>query len=83
MGRRLSSESTDGRDTQIMGIMDDFKSTAETAGRKIREGVEDAVDRIEDKSEEKKAEADVKKAEADRDRIKQRNEVKEHLRDER
>lgn len=64
-----------------MGFMDDAKNVAETAGRKIREGFEDAKDRVEDKVDETKADAEARKAEADRDRVHKRNELKEHLRD--
>lgn len=64
-----------------MGFIDDAKSTAETAGRKIKDAFEDTADRIGDKVDEAKANADVKKAEADRDRVEKRNEVKEELRD--
>jgi hypothetical protein len=64
-----------------MGIMDDAKEVAETAGRKIKDGFEDTADRIGDKVDEVKADAEVKKAEADRDAVHKRNEVKEELRD--
>lgn len=63
-----------------MGFLDDAKETAETAGRKIRDGFEDTADRIGDKVDEAKADADVKKAEADRDRVEKRNDVKADLR---
>lgn len=66
-----------------MGFMDDAKDTAETAGRKIREGFEDTADRIGDKVDEAKANADVKKAEADRDRVERKNDLKEDLRGDR
>lgn len=64
-----------------MGFMDDIKDTAETAGRKIKEGFHDTADKIDDKVDEVKADAEVKKAEAERDSVKTRNDVKEALRD--
>jgi hypothetical protein len=64
-----------------MGFMDDAKDTAETAGRKIQDKVEDTADAIGDKMDEVKADADVKKAEAERDSVHKRNEVKEKMRD--
>jgi len=64
-----------------MGIMDDAKETAETAGRKIQDKWEDTTDAIGDKIDEAKADADVKKAEAERDSVKTRNELKENMRD--
>jgi hypothetical protein len=64
-----------------MGFMDDAKETADTAGRKIQDAWEDTTDRIGDKMDEAKAEGDVKKAEAERDSVKQRNELKEEIRD--
>ncbi|WP_375385116.1 hypothetical protein [uncultured Microbacterium sp.] len=64
-----------------MGILDDAKEVADTAGRKIKDGFEDTKDRIGDKVDEVKADAEVKKAEADRDSVQKRNEVKEELRD--
>jgi hypothetical protein len=64
-----------------MGILDDAKDVAETAGRKVKEAWEDTTDRIGDKVDEVKADAEVKKAEADRDRVQERNELKENLRD--
>ncbi|WP_438354246.1 hypothetical protein [Microbacterium sp. CJ88] len=64
-----------------MGLLDDAKDVAETAGRKIKDAVEDTADRIGDKVDEAKADAEVKKAEADRDRVKERNDLKEKLRD--
>ena len=63
-----------------MGFLDDTKETAETAGRKIKEGFEDTKDRIGDKLDEVKADAEVKKAEAERDSVEKRNEVKADLR---
>ena len=63
-----------------MGIMDDAKDAAETAGRKIKDAWEDTTDRIGDKVDEAKADADVKKAEADKESVERRNEVKEALR---
>ncbi len=64
-----------------MGFMEDAKETAETAGRKIQDKVEDTADAIGDKLDEKKADADVKKAEAERDSVHTRNELKEKMRD--
>lgn len=64
-----------------MGFIDDAKETAETAGRKVKEAWEDTTDKIGDKVDEMKAEGEVKKAEAERDSVKQRNEIKENLRD--
>ena len=64
-----------------MGILDDAKEVADTAGRKIKDGFEDTKDRIGDKVDEAKADAEVKKAEADRDSVEKRNEIKEELRD--
>lgn len=63
-----------------MGFIDDAKSTAQTAGRKIKEGFEDTVDRVNDKIDEVKADAEVKKAEADRDSVEARNDLKEQIR---
>ncbi|MBN9178164.1 MAG: hypothetical protein J0I43_12470 [Microbacterium sp.] len=63
-----------------MGILDDAKEAAETAGRKIKEGFEDTKDRVGDKIDEVKADAEVKKAEAERDSVEKRNEVKADLR---
>lgn len=64
-----------------MGIIENAKDVAETAGRKVKEAWEDTTDRIGDKVDEHKAEAEVKKAEAERDQVKQRNDLKEELRD--
>jgi hypothetical protein len=64
-----------------MGIMDDAKETAETAGRKIQDKFEDTTDAFGDKIDEAKADADVKKAEAERDSVRKRNELKEQMRD--
>lgn len=63
-----------------MGFIDDAKDAAETAGRKIKDGFEDTVDRVHDKVDELKADAEVKKAEAERDSVERRNEVKEEIR---
>ena len=63
-----------------MGIMDDAKETAETAGRKIQDAWEDTTDRIGDKVDEVKADANVKKAEAEKESVEKRNEIKEDLR---
>ena len=43
-----------------MGFIDDAKDAAETAGRKIKEGFEDTVDRVSDKIDEAKAEAEAR-----------------------
>ena len=64
-----------------MGFLDDAKETAETAGRKIGDAWDDTADKIGDKVDEAKADADVKKAEADRDSVKERNDLKEQIRD--
>lgn len=64
-----------------MGVVDDAKETLGAAGERIKREVHDAGDRINDKVDEHKAEADVKKAEAERESVKQRNELKEDLRD--
>jgi len=64
-----------------MGIMDDAKETAETAGRKIEDKWEDTSDAIGDKIDEAQADADVKKAEAERDSVRKRNDLKEQMRD--
>lgn len=63
-----------------MGIIDDAKEAAETAGRKIKDTYEDVADRIGDKIDEVKADAEVKKAEAERDSVKARNDVKAEIR---
>lgn len=65
-----------------MGIMDDAKDAAETAGRKMKEGWEDTTDKIDDKIDEMKADANVKKAEAERDATYAKNEANEAMRDE-
>ena len=64
-----------------MGIMDDAKETADTAGRKIKDKWDDTTDAIGDKIDEAKADADVKKAEAERDSVQTRNDLKEKMRD--
>lgn len=64
-----------------MGLIENAKDVAETAGRKVKEAWEDTTDRIGDKIDERKAEAEVKKAEAERDQVKQKNDLKEDLRD--
>ncbi|MEH3089945.1 MAG: hypothetical protein PGN24_10240 [Microbacterium arborescens] len=64
-----------------MGFIENAKDVAETAGRKAKEAWEDTTDKIGDKIDEKKAEADVKKAEAERDQVKERNALKDDLRD--
>ncbi len=63
-----------------MGIMDDAKDAAETAGRKIKDAAEDTADRIGDKIDEMQAEGDVRKAEAERDAVKAKNEANEAMR---
>ncbi|KZE88647.1 hypothetical protein [Microbacterium sp. TNHR37B] len=65
-----------------MGFMDDAKEVAETTGRKIKEGWEDTTDKIGDKVDEAKADANVRKAEAEKESVERRNDIKEHLRDE-
>lgn len=64
-----------------MGFIDDAKDLADTAGRKVKEGFEDAKDRIGDKADEAKADANVKKAEAEKESVETRNSLKEKLRD--
>lgn len=64
-----------------MGLLDDTKATFGKVGDKIKDGFEETVDRVKDKTDEFKANADVKKAEAERDSVKTRNDVKENLRD--
>ena len=64
-----------------MGFMDEAKDTAETAGRKLGDAVEDTKDRIGDKVDEVKADADVKAAEKNRDAVHQKNDLKESIRD--
>lgn len=63
-----------------MGFLDDAKDLAETTGRKIKDGFEDAKDRVEDRFDEMKADAKVKQAEAEKESVERRNEVKEQLR---
>ncbi|MFT4280443.1 hypothetical protein [Microbacterium sp.] len=65
-----------------MGFMDDAKEVAETTGRKIKDAWEDTTDKIGDKVDEAKADANVKKAEAEKESVERRNDIKEHLRDE-
>jgi hypothetical protein len=65
-----------------MGIIDDAKSAAETAGRKVKGAWDDTTDRIGDKIDEAKADAELKKAEANKESVEKRNELKEQLRDE-
>jgi hypothetical protein len=64
-----------------MGFVDDAKETAETAGRKLKDKLDDTADAIGDKIDEAKADADVRKAEAERDSVHKRNELKEKMRD--
>lgn len=64
-----------------MGVLEDAKETLGAAGERVKREVQDAGDRVNDKFDEHKAEAEVKKAEAERDSVKQRNELKEDLRD--
>ncbi|MBN9168421.1 MAG: hypothetical protein J0I44_12490 [Microbacterium sp.] len=63
-----------------MGIMDDAKDAAETAGRKIKDAWDDTTDRIGDKVDEAKADAEVKKAEAEKESVERRNEAKAAMR---
>lgn len=63
-----------------MGIMDDAKDAAETAGRKIKDAWDDTADRIGDKVDEVKADAEVKKAEAEKESVERRNEAKAAMR---
>jgi hypothetical protein len=63
-----------------MGILDDAKDAAETAGRKIKEGWEDTKDRIDDKVDAAKADAEVKKAEANKESVERKNDINEKLR---
>jgi hypothetical protein len=63
-----------------MGLLDDAKDTAETAGRKLGDAVEDAKDRIGDKVDEVQADAEVKRAERERDAVHAKNDAKEKLR---
>ncbi len=64
-----------------MGIMDDAKDAAGTAGRKIEDAWEDTTDRVGDKVDEMQADAKVKKAEAERDATHAKNEANEAMRD--
>lgn len=63
-----------------MGIADDAKDAADTAGRKIQDAWEDTTDRIGDKVDEMKADADVKKAESEKESVERRNKLKEEIR---
>ncbi len=65
-----------------MGIMDDAKDSAETAGRKIQDAWEDTTDKIDDKVDEMKADGKVRKAEAERDATYAKNDANEAMRDE-
>lgn len=64
-----------------MGFMDDAKDAADATGDKIREGFDDAKERVGDKVDEMQADADVKRAEAERDATHAKNDYKESLRD--
>ncbi len=64
-----------------MGLLDNAKDAAEATGDRIREGFEDAKDRLDDKADEVRAEREVKQAEANRDATHAKNEYKESLRD--
>lgn len=57
-----------------MGVLEDAKETLGAAGERIKREAHDAGDRVNDK-------IDEHKAEAERDSVKQRNEIKEDLRD--
>ncbi|HET8928599.1 MAG TPA: hypothetical protein VFN24_12340 [Microbacterium sp.] len=63
-----------------MGIMDDAKDAAETAGRKIGDAWDDTTDRIDDKVDEMQADANVKKAERERDATHAKNDANEAMR---
>jgi Sec-independent protein translocase protein TatA len=63
-----------------MGLLDDAKDTAETAGRKLGDAVEDVKDRIGDKVDEVQADANVRKAEQERDAVHAKNDAKAQLR---
>jgi len=63
-----------------MGLMDDAKDTAQTAGRKLGDAVDDTKDRIGDKVDEMQADADVRKAERERDAVHAKNEANQKLR---
>ncbi len=63
-----------------MGLLDDAKDTAETAGRKLGDAVEDAKDRLGDKVDEVQADAEVNRAERERDAVHAKNDAKEKLR---
>jgi Sec-independent protein translocase protein TatA len=65
-----------------MGFMDDAKDTAETAGRKLGDAVDDAKDRLGDKADELRADADVRRAGHERAAVHAKNEAKGRLRDE-
>lgn len=64
-----------------MGLMDDAKDVAKTAGRKVGDAVEDAKDRVGDKLDEVKADAEVRRAEHERDAVHAKNDLKEQMRD--
>lgn len=63
-----------------MGLLDDAKDTAETAGRKLGDAAADAKDRVGDKVDEMQADADVHRAERERDAVHAKNEAKEKIR---
>lgn len=63
-----------------MGLLDDAKDTAETAGRKLGDAVDDAKDRVGDKVDEVKADAEVRRAEHERDAVHAKNDAKAQLR---
>lgn len=64
-----------------MGIVDDAKDILSATGEKIERKAHDTKERIGDKADERRAEKEVKKAEAQQESVKQRNEIKEDLRD--
>ncbi|MDH6237750.1 hypothetical protein [Cryobacterium sp. CG_9.6] len=64
-----------------MGIVDDAKDALDATGKKISRAVDDARDKVADKTDEAKADAKVKHAEAERDATKAKNDYKEGLRD--
>ncbi len=63
-----------------MGILDDAKDLAQTAGRKAKEAAADLGDRVHDTFDEVKADANVKKAEAEKAATQKKNDLKSDLR---
>lgn len=64
-----------------MGIFEDAKEVADTAGRKVKEAAADLGDKVGDKVDELKADANLKKAEAEKESVEKKNDLKEKLRD--